>query len=98
MVSMILGVAVVHAAQAEGTDNNTTDKAFNDCQYAWGTSSAAQSCDLQYADYEAGSHAYCFITANCTTASGYGQEYNSGRWLLQDVPKLINNNGNLELR
>jgi hypothetical protein len=97
LVSFVLGLAMNNTVYAEDTEN-TTEKAFNDCQYAWGQSSAAQSCDLQYADYEVGSHAYCFITANCTLPSGYGSEYNSGRWLLQDVPRLINNGGNLEVR
>lgn len=97
LVSFVLGLAVSSVACAEDSENKT-EKVFNDCQYAWGQSSAARSCDLQYADYEVGSRAYCFITANCTLPSGYGSEYNSGRWLLQDVPRLINNGGNLEVR
>lgn len=97
LVSFVLGLAVSSVACAEDSENKT-EKVFNDCQYAWGQSSAAQSCDLQYADYEVGSRAYCFITANCTLPSGYGSQYNSGRWLLQDVPRLINNGGNLEVR
>jgi hypothetical protein len=97
LISLVLGLAVSSVVCAEDTEN-TTEKVFNDCQYAWGQSSAAESCDLQFATYEVGSHAYCFITANCTLPSGYGTEYNSGRWLLPDVPKLINNGGNLEVR
>lgn len=75
--------------------------AADDCYYGFKSSSAAQSCQLNSAQFEPGSSNYCRINADChyynATTGQDGWRNNNGSWFVGDVRRLINNNGWLEV-
>lgn len=69
----------------------------DDCEDAFRSSSAAKSCELQAAQYVSSS--LCMVQVRCKTSKGgYANEgYMGYTFYINEVPKLLNDNGELKV-